>query len=84
METEYIISLVTILVTIVLGILSKRNEKISNKLIPIQNLLIGLIVAIIEWIITKDFNTAIAISGLIAGGSYDIVHNLQKLIKEEK
>lgn len=82
MSLEYLISLVTVLVTIVLGFISKRNEKISNKLIPIQNLIVGLIVAIIELIVTKDFSTAIALSGLIAGGTYDIVHNLNKLTKE--
>ena len=29
----------------------------------------------------QDFKVAIALSGLIAGGTYDIVHNLNKLIK---
>ncbi len=83
MTLEYLVSLVTILVTLILGFVSKKNKNISNKLIPIQNLIIGVIVAIVEWIITKDFNAGIALSGLIAGGSYDIVHNLNKL-KEEK
>lgn len=83
MTLEYLVSLVTIIVTVILGFVSKKNKNISNKLIPVQNLIIGVIVAIIEWIITKDFNTGIALSGLIAGGSYDIVHNLNKL-KEEK
>lgn len=83
MELEYIVSLVTILVTFVLGILSKKNPKLSNKIIPIQNLFVGLIVALIEFIITKDFKLAIALSGIIAGGTYDIVHNLNKLIKGE-
>lgn len=81
MELEYIVSLVTILVTFVLGIISKKNPKLSNKIIPIQNLFVGLIVALIEFIITKDFKVAIVLSGLIAGGTYDIVHNLNKLIK---
>ena len=45
MELEYIVSLVTILVTFVLGIISKKNHKLSNKIIPIQNLFVGLIVA---------------------------------------
>ena len=49
--------------------------------IPLQNILVGLIVAIIEWIITKDFEVALALSGVIAGGTYDVVHNLQKLRK---
>lgn len=79
MNLEYIITLVTIILEILLGFVAKKNPKIKNQLIPIQNLLVGLIVAIIEFITTKDFETAIAISGLVAGGTYDIVHNLRKL-----
>ena len=82
MSTEYIFALCTVGVEIELGVLSKMNPKISNKLIPIQNLLVGLSVAIIEWIVTKDFKVAIALSGLFAGGAYDVVHNLSKLKKE--
>lgn len=79
MNLEYIIALVTVILEILLGFITKKNPKIKNQLIPIQNLLVGFIVAIIEFITTKDFETAIAISGLIAGGTYDIVHNLRKL-----
>ena len=79
MELTEIISIVTFVVTLICGYVTKKCPKISNKIIPIQNLLIGLVVAIIEWIITKDFKTAIALSGLLAGGSYDIVHNLSKM-----
>ncbi len=79
MSLEYIISLITILVEIILGFIAKKNPKISNKLIPIQNLIVGILVAIVEFAITKDFKVAIALSGLIAGGTYDIVHNLRKL-----
>lgn len=83
MELSTLISLVTIIVTWVLGILAKKSTFINNKLIPIQNILIGVIVAGIEWIITKDFSTAIALSGIIAGGSYDVFHNLEKIIRGE-
>ena len=79
MGLEELVSLITIIVALILGVVSKKSSKIKNNLIPIQNLLIGTIVAIVEWIITKDFNSAIALSGLIAGGTYDIVHNLRKL-----
>lgn len=82
MTLEYLISLITVIVTLILGIVSKKSPKIKNNLIPIQNLLIGTIVAIVEWIITKDFNSAIALSGLIAGGTYDIIHNLEKIIRK--
>lgn len=83
MELSTLISLVTIIVTWILGILAKRSTFINNKLIPMQNILIGLIVAVIEWIVTKDFSTAIALSGLLAGGSYDVFHNLEKIVRGE-
>ena len=83
MEISTLISLVTIIVTWVLGIVSKKYTKLNNKLIPIQNILVGLIIALIEWIVTKDFKVAIALSGLLASGTYDIFHNLEKLIKGE-
>lgn len=83
MELSTLISLVTIIVTWLLGVISKKYTKLNNKLIPIQNILVGLIVALIEWIVTKDFKVAIALSGIIAGGTYDIFHNLEKLIKGE-
>ena len=82
MDITSIISLITIIVAYILGVLAKKSTFINNKLIPIQNIVIGLIVAIVEWIITKDFQAAIALSGLIAGGTYDIFHNLEKMIKE--
>lgn len=81
MSIDYIISLATIVVTLILGVIAKKAPKYSNYLIPVQNLLIGLVVAIADYIITKDFNAAIAASGLIAGGTYDIVNNLNKLSK---
>ncbi len=79
MNYEYILSLVTVVVTIILGFISKKNEKISDKLIPIQNLVIGFIMAIIYFATTKDISLALTGSGLVAGGIYDIVHNLKKL-----
>ena len=84
MSIEYMVGIITIFVTFILGVIAKKHPKINNKIIPIQNLIIGLIIAIIEYIITKDFNTAIALSGLIAGGTYDIVHNLQKMLKGDE
>ena len=83
MELTQIVTIVTIIVTWLLGIFAKKYTALNNNLIPIQNLLVGVIVAIIEWVITKDFSTAIALSGLIAGGSYDIFHNLEKIVKGE-
>lgn len=83
MELSTLISLVTILVTWLLGYISKRSTWVNNRIIPIQNILIGLIVASVEWIVTKDFKVAIALSGIIAGGTYDVFHNLEKIVKGE-
>ncbi len=79
MTLEAIIMLVTMVVTFFCGLIAKKVSWFNTNLIPIQNIMIGVIVAVIEWIITKDFSTAIAVSGLIAGGIYDIGHNLQKM-----
>lgn len=83
MELTQIITVVTIILTWILGIFAKKSKFISNNLIPIQNILIGLIVAIIEWIITKDFKVAIALSGLLAGGAYDVLNNIAKIIRKQ-
>ena len=81
MNIEEIFMIVTFVVTLILGYFAKKSNFIKNELIPIQNIIIGLIVAIIEWIMTKSFNEAIILSGLVAGGTYDIFHNLQKIVK---
>lgn len=83
MELTQIITVVTVILTWILGIFAKKSKFISNNLIPIQNILIGVIVAIIEWVITKDFKVAIALSGLLAGGAYDVINNINKMIKKE-
>lgn len=83
MELTEILTIVTIIATWIFGVLSKKSSFINNNLIPIQNIVIGVVVAIIEWIITKDFSMAIALSGLIAGGTYDVFHNLEKIVRGE-
>lgn len=83
MEVTEVISIVTIVVTLISGVLAKKYEWFNTRLIPIQNLVIGIVVAIIEWIVTKDFSVAVALSGVIAGGTYDIFHNLEKITKGE-
>lgn len=84
MELTDILTIVTIVITWLLGIVAKKSKFIKNNLIPIQNLFIGLVIAIIEWVVTKDFKVALGLSGLIAGGAYDIFHNLEKIIKHNE
>lgn len=84
MQDKYIVAIITFLVALALGEITKRIPQISNKIIPIQNLAVGMAVAIVEYAMTKDFQTAIALSGLVAGGTYDIIKNLSKLADENK
>jgi len=84
MEISTIISIVTIFVTFVCGIIAKKVEWFNNKLIPIQNLLIGVIAGIIYYFMTKDINLVIATIGLGTGGAYDLGYNLLKILKGDE
>lgn len=84
MDINTIMTLVTILVTYVCGLIAKKHPKFNNKLIPIQNLAIGIIIAVINYIITKDFNSSIMVAGLLTGGAYDLGKNLADLLGVEK
>ena len=79
MDTAYIFGILSIIVTFICGIIAKRIPWFNNKLIPIQNLLIGLLAALIHYLITKDFSLALTLSGVTAGGTYDILHNMNKI-----
>lgn len=84
MNIETIMQLVTILVTLVLGVISKKSNFINNNLIPLQNIVIGAIMALIQWFITGDISIAIGLSGLCAGGTYDFIKNLNQLRKPQE
>lgn len=84
MEINELLTLITVIVSFVLGFLSKKNKWINTNLIPVQNLIIGIIMAIVNLIITKDFSTSIAVSGLLAGGTYDLFNNTKKIILKEE
>ncbi len=60
MELATIIGIVTVIVTFVLGIITKKYTFLNSKLIPIQNLLVGIIASVIYYCITKDINVVIA------------------------
>lgn len=79
---EIIISSISMIITWVLGTLSKQSPYINNNLIIIQNILIGLVSGIIYYIITKDFSMAITMSGIFAETGYNLIHNIQKLIEQ--
>lgn len=83
MDVNSIIEIVTVVVALILGIISKKNNFINSKKIPIQNLIIGIISFVIDYIITKDFNASIMFSGLLAGGTYDLLKNIYFIFYNE-
>ena len=84
MVKENIIEIITVLITLVLGYVAKRNPKFNNKRIPVQNLLIGLASFVINFIITRDINGSLVFSGLLAGGTYDLLKNLKKISDDDE
>lgn len=81
---KLITPLVTTLIVILLGQLSKKYEFVNKNLLPIQNNIIAIVIALIEYAFTKDFNTLTVASGLFASGVYDIVHGASKDSTEKK
>lgn len=84
LPVEFWITITTIIITLILGEISKKNEWVEKQKLPLQNLLIGIIVCTIEYIITKDFNTAVAMSGIMAGGVYDLCKSIKKLFSKDE
>lgn len=78
------ITIATIIATLIIGELTKKFTNLKNKQIPLQNIAIGITVCAIEYLITKDINIAVAMSGLISGGTYDVGKAINQLFKEEK
>ena len=76
MNIETITTICTIIISLILGEVSKKLKIVEKNKIPLQNLLVGLLMALFEFFITKDFKLAIALSGLSAGGTYDFVKNI--------
>ncbi len=84
MDVSTIIGTVTIIVTFICGFIAKKLPWFNNKLIPIQNLAIGLISGTIYFLMTKDINLVIISIGLGAGGAYDLAKNIKTLLKKNK
>ena len=81
---EFWVTLGTVIITIILGFVTKKFTKIDNKKIPIQNMFIGLFVFLVQWLITKDLNVAVAVSGIFSGGIYDLGKALIQLFNKEE
>ncbi len=78
--TEFFCTIVLI-ISWITGRIAKKLSWFENYLIPVQNMLIGVCIAVTEWCVTGDFQMAIAVSGIGAGGIYDVLHNLNMILK---
>lgn len=83
-NVDTIIALFTMIVTWVLGFLSKKSPYINNNIIIIQNVVVGLFASLVYYLITKDVSLAITLSGIFADTGYNVFHNIQKLISDKK
>lgn len=78
------VTLATIVATIIIGQLTKKFTELETKQIPLQNLAIGIIVCIIQFAITRDINTAVALSGIMSGGIYDAGKAIKQIFSKEE
>lgn len=79
---DFWITLATIIATIIIGQLTKKHTNLTTRRIPLQNLAIGIIVCIIQFAITRDINTAVAVSGLMSGGIYDLGKSINQIFNQ--
>ena len=84
MSIDLWVAFATVIATLIIGQLTKKFTNLKTKQIPLQNILIGIIVCLIEYVITKDVNIAIAMSGLISGGTYDLCKAIKQLFGAEE
>ena len=77
MSIEDIVMVVTAIVTLIFGELSKRFGWVKKKYIPVQNLTIGIFAGFLAYFLKMDENLLSCIltclfSALCAGGTYDL------------
>lgn len=75
---EFIIGFVSALITYILGKLAKKSSVVQDKKIPIQNILIMVVSALIYYACTGDFSMVVASGSPIATLYYDLINNLKK------
>lgn len=81
MQSAEILTIIAIITSWICGVIAKKISWFKNFMIPVQNIIIGVVFTFIEFLISKDINIAIATSGLLAGGTYDFVSNLNKIFE---
>ncbi len=81
---EQIIMSSTMIITIICGFIATKIPWFNNKLIPIQNLVIGITISIIYYISTGDFSHSVTAAGLLSTGVYSLTDNLTELFNQKK
>lgn len=80
---EVIITFITMIITWVFGKIIKKHTDLSNKLIPIQNMVIMVLATLIYYYATGNISMTIASGSPIATLLYDMVHTMKKDSYEE-
>ena len=75
---EFIVGLISMIITWLLGKITKRYTKLSNKLIPLQNVIVMVICVAIYYFATGNISTVIAAGSPVATLIYDVLHNAQE------
>lgn len=76
--TEAIVSMCTIIVTYIMGLLAKKFNWVTSEYIPIQNLLIGILAGVLAYLVGLSDNIIVSIVACLvgafsAGGIYDTI-----------
>lgn len=77
-NSELIFTIVTMIVTGICGVITKKHTKIKNKLIPVQNIIIACIMSIVYYFATGNLSMVVATGSPIMTLLYDTVHSLKE------
>ncbi len=81
---EETITFATMLITTICGYIATKIPWINNKIIPLQNILIGLTISIIYYINTQDFSYSVTMAGIFSTGIYSIGDNIADMMNQKK
>lgn len=75
---EIIFTIISAIVTFILGKVTKKVPQIDNSNIPIQNIIILIISTLVYYFATGDWSLVVASGSPIATLVYDLIHNYNK------
>ncbi len=81
---EQIVTIATMVITMLCGYIATKIPWFNNKLIPIQNILIGVSISVIYYIYSKDISYSVTMAGILSTGVYSLSDNLMELFNQKK